>query len=139
MNSKLFRLPDIFLNSLMSLLLQIYMCTIIKRVVNALILLQAIQNENVLVGYKAFSSSDEEFLICTTDRARQFIEHTQIQVERELKQRNERSMFRVPGPWESKSSEKDIEDIKSVPAREKVNIYVIYFIRHILHLTHFVK
>lgn len=41
-------------------------------------------------------------------------------------------MFRVPGPWESKSSEKDIEDMKSVPAREKVNI--------ILHIDYtFVK
>lgn len=95
-------------------------------------ILQAIQNENILVGYKAFSSTDEEFLICTTDRAKQFIEQTQIQVERELKQRVEKSMFRVPGPWESKSSEKDIEDIKSIPARDKVNHL---FTTHLLMLN----
>uniref|UniRef100_A0A2S2R2B2 WD repeat-containing protein 63 n=1 Tax=Sipha flava TaxID=143950 RepID=A0A2S2R2B2_9HEMI len=80
--------------------------------------LEAIQNEYVLVGYKAFSSTDEEFLICTTDRAEQFIKQTQVQMERE--QNIERSMLRVPKPWESKCSEKDIEDIKSVSAREKI-------------------
>jgi hypothetical protein len=77
-----------------------------------------------LVGYKAFSSTDEEFLICTTDRAEQFIKQTQVQMERE--QNIERSMLRVPKPWESKCSEKDIEDIKSVSAREKVKIYHIF-------------
>lgn len=29
-------------------------------------------------------------------------------------------MCRVPGPWDSKSSDKDIEEIKSVQTREKV-------------------
>jgi len=82
---------------------------------------QGITNDYVLVGYKPFSSTDEEFLICTTDKAKQCIEETQIQnLGGELKKKVERSMCRVPGPWDSKSSDKDIEEIKSVQTREKV-------------------
>lgn len=75
-----------------------------------------------MIGFKPFSDTGEEFLICTTDKAKQYIEDTQIQMEQELKQKVERSMFRVPGPWESKSSEKDIEEIKPVHTREKVRL-----------------
>jgi len=85
---------------------------------NCFFFYQDITNDYVLVGYKPFSSTDEEFLICTTDKARQYIEETQIQ--NELKKKVERSMCRVPGPWDSKSSDKDIEEIKSVQTREKV-------------------
>lgn len=73
-----------------------------------------------MVGYKPFSDTDEEFLICTTDKARQYIEKSQKQIDHEVKKKEELSMFRMPGPWESKSSEKDIEDLKPVQTREKV-------------------
>ncbi|XP_060848211.1 dynein axonemal intermediate chain 3-like isoform X2 [Rhopalosiphum padi] len=82
--------------------------------------IEGITNDYVLVGYKPFSSTDEEFLICTTDKAKQFIEETQIQTQGEIKKKVERPMCRVPGPWESKSSEKDIEEIKPVQTREKI-------------------
>lgn len=88
---------------------------------NCFFFYQGITNDYVLVGYKPFSSTDEEFLICTTDKAKQCIEETQIQnLGGELKKKVERSMCRVPGPWDSKSSDKDIEEIKSVQTREKV-------------------
>lgn len=82
---------------------------------------QGIKNENVLVGYKPFSNTNEEFLICSTDKARHYIEETQTKIERELKQKVERSMFRTPGLWESKNSDKDIEEIKPAATREKVS------------------
>lgn len=81
---------------------------------------QAIQNKYVLVGYKSFGDTDEEFLICTTDRAIKYIERTNTQIDRELEQKVERSMVLVPGQWKSKNSEKDIEEIKPIQAREKV-------------------
>lgn len=81
---------------------------------------QSITNDYVLVGYKPFSSTDEEFLICTTDKAKQCIEETQIQNTGGELKKVERSMCRAPGPWDSKSSDKDIEEIKSVQTREKV-------------------
>lgn len=87
---------------------------------------QGITNDYVLVGYKPFSSTDEEFLICTTDKAKQCIEETQIQIEGEVKKKVERSICRVPGPWESKSSDKDIEEIKPVQTREKVYFFTIF-------------
>lgn len=90
---------------------------------------QGITNDYVLVGYKPFSSTDEEFLICITDKARQCIEETQEQTEGEIKKKVERSMCRVPGPWESESSDRDIEEIKPVQTREKVCLFtVIYFL-----------
>lgn len=73
-----------------------------------------------MIGYKPFSSTDEEFLICITDKAIQYIEETQTQMEFELKQKVERSMLRVPGPWESKNSDKDLEEVNPVQTREKV-------------------
>ncbi|XP_025202203.1 uncharacterized protein LOC112599497 [Melanaphis sacchari] len=82
--------------------------------------IENITNDYILVGYKPFSSTDEEFLICTTDKAKQCIEETQVQIEGEIKKKVERSMCRVPGPWESKSSDKDIEEIKPVQTREKI-------------------
>lgn len=85
---------------------------------------QSIKNEYVLVGYKPFSDTDEEFLICTTDQAREYIEDTQKQIEHELKQKVERSMLRVPGSWESKCSDKDIEDVKPIKTRDKVCIII---------------
>lgn len=74
------------------------------------------------MGYKPFSDTDEEFLICTTDKAKQYIEDTQTEIDRELCQKVDRSMYRVPGSWESKNSEKDIEEIKPVQTREKVSV-----------------
>jgi len=47
-------------------------------------------------------------------------------MERELKKKVELSTFRVPGPWESKSSEKDIEEIKPIQTREKVYHIINY-------------
>lgn len=91
---------------------------------------QGVQNEHVLVGYKPFSNTDEEFLICTTDRAKQYVEETQM--DREVKQKVERSVFRVPGPWDSKSSEKDIEEIKPVQTREKV-FMMLFMYRPIIY------
>lgn len=85
---------------------------------------QSIKSEYVLVGYKPFSDTGEEFLICTTDKAREYIEDTQKQIELELKHKVERSMVRVPGSWESKCSEKDIEDVKPVKTRDKVCIII---------------
>lgn len=41
----------------------------------------------------------------------------------EFKKKSERSICRVPGPWESKSSDKDIEEIKPVQTREKVYLF----------------
>lgn len=41
-------------------------------------------------------------------------------MECEIKQKLDRFVFRVPGPWESRSSEKDIEEIKPVQTRGKV-------------------
>lgn len=41
-----------------------------------------------------------------------------------LERKMDQSVFRVPGPWESKSSDKDIEDIKPVQTRGKVRSYV---------------
>jgi len=85
---------------------------------------QSITNDHVLIGYKPFSSTDEEFLICTTDKAKRCIEETLIQnIGGELKKKTERSMCRVPGPWDSKSSDKDIEDLKPVQTREKVYLF----------------
>lgn len=90
---------------------------------------QGIKTESVLVGYKPYSDTNEEFLLCSTDKAKQFIQETQTQMEREFKQKVERSMFRVPGPWESKSSDKDVEEIKPVQTREKVcSCIIIIFI-----------
>lgn len=85
-----------------------------------LLFLQGIQNKYVLVGYKPFSNTDEEFIICTTDKAKQHIEDTQTEIDRELRQKVDRSMHRVSGPWDTKNSEKDIEEIKPVQTREKV-------------------
>jgi len=73
-----------------------------------------------LIGYKSSSSTDEEFLLCTTDKARQYIEEAQKRVQKELEQQVERSMNRLIGPWDPKGSEKDIEDVKPVPTRERV-------------------
>lgn len=42
--------------------------------------------------------------------------------DHEYMQQLERSMFRTPGIWESKGSEKDIEECKPTPTREKVHI-----------------
>lgn len=81
----------------------------------------------MLVGYKPFSNTDEEFVICITDKARQYIEETETRMESELKQKVEKSMLRVPGPWESKNSEKDIEEIIPIQTREKVK-KIIHFI-----------
>lgn len=89
------------------------------------------RNEHILVGYKPFSSTDEEFLICTTDRAKQYVEETQM--DREVKQKVERSVFRVPGPWDSKSSEKDIEEIKPVQTREKVYMTLFIMYRSVIY------
>lgn len=56
------------------------------------------------------------------------MEEKQTQMEREHKQKVERSLqYRVPGPWESKSSEKDIEEIEPVKTREKVRTLKIAF------------
>ena len=74
----------------------------------------------------------EEFLICTTDKAKQCIEETQVQIEGELKKKVERPICRVPGPWDSKSSDKDIEEIKPVQTREKVYLFEIIFTKSIL-------
>lgn len=81
---------------------------------------QAIQNKYVLVGYISFGDTDEEFLICTTDRARQYIEKTKTQLDRELERKVKRSMVLMSGEWQSKNSERDIEEIKPIHAREKV-------------------
>jgi len=81
---------------------------------------QAITNDDVLIGYKSSSSTDEEFLLCTTDKARQYIEEVQKKEQKELEQQVERSMNRLIGSWDPKGSEKDIEDLKPVTTREKV-------------------
>lgn len=94
--------------------------------ISVLFFFQGITNDHVLIGYKPFSSTDEEFLICTTDKAKRCIEDTLIQnVGGEIKKKTERSMCRVPGPWESKSSDKDIEDLKPVQTREKVYLFAL--------------
>jgi len=59
-------------------------------------------------------------LICLTDKAKQYVEETQAQIEREVKQKVERSTYRASGHWESKNSDKDIEEITPVQTREKV-------------------
>lgn len=41
-------------------------------------------------------------------------------------------MCRIPGPWESKSSDKDIEEIKPVQTREKVPLFIILYARSVL-------
>lgn len=84
---------------------------------------QTITHDDVLIGYKSSGSTDEEFLLCTTDKARQFIEEAQKQVQKELEQQVERSMNRQIGAWDPKGSEKDIEDVKPVTTREKVCLY----------------
>lgn len=58
--------------------------------------------------------------MCTTDKAKRYIEEKQIKSERELKEKVELSLCRVPGHWNSRNSEREIEEIKSVPTREKV-------------------
>jgi len=88
---------------------------------------QTMTHDDVLIGYKSSSSTDEEFLLCTTDKARQYIEETQKQVQKDLEQQVERSMNRLIGPWDSKGSEKDIEDVKPVTTREKVCLILNHF------------
>lgn len=83
---------------------------------------QGIKSEHVLVGYKPYSN--EEFLLCTTDKSKQYIEEKEIQSVRELKEKVELSLCRVPGHWNSRNSERDIEEIKSVQTREKVKYYI---------------
>lgn len=89
---------------------------------------QGVKNDYVLIGYTPFRNADEEFIICTTDKANLYIEETRAQEERELKQKVERTICRVPGHWESKNSEQDIEEVKSVPTRDKVCVIIIYYI-----------
>lgn len=72
------------------------------------------------MGYRPFRRTDEEFVICTTDKANQYIEETRAQSDRELKQKVERAMSRVPGRWESENGENDIEE--PVRTRDKVCI-----------------
>ncbi|XP_029341056.1 uncharacterized protein LOC100570031 [Acyrthosiphon pisum] len=82
--------------------------------------IEDITNDDVLVGYKSSSSTDEEFVLCITDKARKYIEEAQKRVQIELEQQVERSMNRLIGHWDPKGSEKDIEDLKPVTTREKI-------------------
>lgn len=74
-----------------------------------------------MIGYKPISDTDETFIICTTDNAKHYIEDSQLLMEQELLEKVQKSTFLVPGPRESENSEKDIEEIKPIRTREKVN------------------
>lgn len=82
---------------------------------------QELRNDTVLIGYKPFSDTGEEFLICTTDRAKQYVEETQTQIEREMTYKMERRTCRVSGPpWVSKTGDNDVEEETGTETREKV-------------------
>lgn len=65
--------------------------------------------------------------MCITDKAKHYIEEKQIQSMSELKEKVELSLCRVPAHWDSRNSEKDIEEIRSVQTREKVKYCIFDF------------
>ncbi|VVC41741.1 WD40/YVTN repeat-like-containing domain,WD40 repeat,WD40-repeat-containing domain [Cinara cedri] len=87
--------------------------------------LRKIKKEHILVSYKSSNYTDEEFVICLTDQAIEFIETQQTQLENGLKERVEKSMVKFSGAWESGGTENEIEEMIPVRIREKLYIKLL--------------